>query len=149
MTFCWTLLIIFLALGEQRHSKGLLYAGTVMMYIYQVSHKYTSLSIILTHTDYICFQLALSTLDIPSGDYSTQRPSHWRSCCNIGRMAHGLFGLRSHTDCGHQHRFLLLYSLRSCVCRICPNRLPLLPRDGWPNLGGNRHALYHRFHSRP
>jgi hypothetical protein len=37
MTLCWTLLIIFLALGEQRNNKGLLYAGIVMMYIYQVS----------------------------------------------------------------------------------------------------------------
>lgn len=37
MTFCWVLLIIFLALGEQRNSKGLLYAGIVMMYLYQVS----------------------------------------------------------------------------------------------------------------
>lgn len=37
MTFCWILLIIFLALGEQRNNKGLLYAGIVMMYLYQVS----------------------------------------------------------------------------------------------------------------
>jgi hypothetical protein len=36
MTMCWILLIIFLALGEQKNSKGLLYAGIVMMYVYQV-----------------------------------------------------------------------------------------------------------------
>lgn len=36
MTVCWVLLIIFLALGEKKNNKGLLYAGTVMMYIYQV-----------------------------------------------------------------------------------------------------------------
>ena len=36
MTLCWFLLIIFLALGEKKNNKGLLYAGIVMMYIYQV-----------------------------------------------------------------------------------------------------------------
>jgi hypothetical protein len=36
MTVCWFLLIIFLALGQKRNNKGLLYAGIVMMYIYQV-----------------------------------------------------------------------------------------------------------------
>ena len=40
MSCCWILLIIFLALGEKHNSTGLLYAGIVMMYIYQVStHK--------------------------------------------------------------------------------------------------------------
>lgn len=37
MTCCWVLLIVFLALGEKQGSTGLLYAGIVMMYLYQVS----------------------------------------------------------------------------------------------------------------
>jgi hypothetical protein len=34
---CWIMLIVFLALGEIRQDKGLLYAGIVMMYLYQAS----------------------------------------------------------------------------------------------------------------
>ncbi|KAK5231859.1 hypothetical protein LTR47_006992 [Exophiala xenobiotica] len=45
MTLCWTLLIIFLALGEQRNNKGLLYAGIVMMYIYQIIFAFSWLSV--------------------------------------------------------------------------------------------------------
>ena len=45
MCVCWTLLIIFLALGEQHNNKGLLYAGIVMMYIYQICFAFSWLSV--------------------------------------------------------------------------------------------------------
>ncbi|KAJ5198725.1 uncharacterized protein N7498_007842, partial [Penicillium cinerascens] len=45
MTLCWFLLIIFLAHGEKKNNKGLLYAGIVMMYIYQIAFAFSWLSV--------------------------------------------------------------------------------------------------------
>lgn len=45
MSLCWILLIVFMSLGKRRNSDGLLYAGIVMMYVYQIAFAFSWLSV--------------------------------------------------------------------------------------------------------
>lgn len=45
MSVCWILLTTFLALGQGRSDKRLLYAGVVMMYVYQIAFAFSWLSV--------------------------------------------------------------------------------------------------------
>ncbi|KAF7133855.1 hypothetical protein CNMCM5793_005267 [Aspergillus hiratsukae] len=45
MTLCWILLIVFMSLGKRLNSDGLLYAGIVMMYVYQIAFAFSWLSV--------------------------------------------------------------------------------------------------------
>lgn len=73
MSCCWVLLTIFLALGADRQSSGLFYAGIVMMYLYQVSPRCQFVFHSTNRTGGIRIQLALGALDLPRKCLMMQR----------------------------------------------------------------------------